>query len=97
MAAAALDDIDPGSPVATVLQLQAQCGRRGFLPGVGGAVEESQLGAVLCGQLQAAQAREADTLGPGQYNPATAVAQGLFAGPQGFFLTAGAHQEQALQ
>ena len=80
-----------------VLQVQAQRGRRRFRQRAFGAVEERQPGIFLRSQLQAAHPGEPDTFRPGQDGSTTTVAQSLFAGPQGFFFTAGTHKEQTLE
>lgn len=78
-------------------QLQAQSSRGGFLAGAFRPEQEGQLRAALGGDLQAAQAAEADLFRPGQYRTAPAAMQGLFAGPQGFFSVACPHHQQVIQ
>ena len=97
MAAAALEHLHAGAAAAAGLQVQAQRGRRGFVPRLHRAIQEGQLAVFLRSQLQTSQRGEADPFRPGQYGPAASAAQSLLAGPQGCPAAAAADQQQALR
>ena len=97
MAAAALEQVDPGAALAVRLEPQAQCCRGGRFERMFGAVKKGQLAVFPGGELETPQAGKGNAFRPGHHHAAPAAAECLFARPQGLLRVTAAHHEQAVQ